>query len=36
MEGNVSKKVVVEGDEAVVHVPVVGEVDLGVVREGVM
>ena len=36
LEGDVGEKVLVEGDEAVVHVPVVGEVDLGVVHDGVM
>ena len=30
------EKVVVEGGEAVVHIAVVGGVDLGVVREGVV
>ena len=34
LDGNVSEKALVEGDKAVVHIPVVGEVDLGVVREG--
>ena len=36
LEGDVGEKVPVEGDEAVVHVSVLGEVDLGVVHDGVM
>ena len=36
LTGQVGEEGAVEGDEAVVHVAVVDEVDLGVVRQGVV
>ena len=36
MDGHMFEEDAVEGDEAIVHVPVVDEVDLGVVSQGMV